>query len=113
MLIQFSGLSGSGGIDGYNQPRALLMFNQVSANATWFNLPIYGAPAIPAVAKMYSGGATAAVNSSQSIAAYEGAYTTTTAALPASFGTGAFMASASQHVLRPWFELFDPSGLVR
>lgn len=113
MLIQFSGLSGSGGVDGYNQPRALLMFAPVSANATWFNLPIYGAPTIPNVAKMYSGGATAAVNSSQSIAAYEGAYTTTTAALPVSFGTGAFMASASQHVLRPWFELFDPSGLVQ
>lgn len=114
-LVQFTGLSAtnnSSWINNFNEPRALLMVSPVSANATWFNLPIYGAPSIPTPTRMYSGGATAALNASQSIAAYEGMYTTTTGALPASFVNSQFMASASQHVLRPWFEMFDPAAIL-
>lgn len=114
-LVQFTGLSATNNgsvIQNHYQPRALLMFSPVSNNATWFNLPIYGAPAIPTPTRMYSGGTTAALNASKSIAAYEGMYTTTTGALPASFVNSQFMASASQHVLRPWFEMFDPAAIL-
>lgn len=114
-LVQFTGLSATNNgsvIQNHYQPRALLMFSPVSNNATWFNLPIYGAPSIPTPTRMYSGGATAALNASKSIAAYEGMYTTTTGALPASFVNSQFMASASQHVLRPWFEMFDPAAIL-
>lgn len=114
-LIQFTGLTASNNgdwINDFKSPMALLMFSPVSANATWFNLPIYGAPSIPTPSRMYSNGATAAIASSQSIAALEGMFTTTTGALPATFAMSQFMASASQHILRPWFEIFDPSGIA-
>lgn len=114
-LIQFTGLAATdngGWINDFKSPMALLMFSPVSANATWFNLPIYGAPSIPTPSRIYSNGATAAIASSQSIAAFEGMFTTTTGALPATFAMSQFMASASQHILRPWFEIFDPSGIA-
>jgi hypothetical protein len=114
-LIQFTGLTASNNgnwINDFKAPMALLMFSPVSANATWFNLPIYGAPSIPTPSRIYSNGSTAAIASSRSIAAFEGMFTTTTGALPATFAMSQFMASASQHVLRPWFEIFDPSGIA-
>lgn len=111
MLVQLTGLGNTAAVGGYVNPRALIMFSPVSANATWFNLPIYGAPQVASGVKLYKDGTTAAIGTSQSIAAYEGMYSTTTAGLPSVFYTSDFVATASQYILRPWFEYFDPSGL--
>jgi hypothetical protein len=91
----------------YDDAAVVLLFRPVSANATWFNLPIYGAPNPPDVGRILRYDAFDTLATNDFIGWRQGLFSTTTAGLPGTIHYSQFRANGSASVMFPLVELFD------
>lgn len=91
----------------YDDAAVVLLFRPVSANATWFNLPIYGAPNPPNIGRILRSNAFNTLATNDFIGWRQGVFSTTTAGLPDTIHYSQFRANGSASVVYPMVELFD------
>lgn len=91
----------------YDDAAVVLLFRPVSANATWFNLPIYGAPNPPNIGRILRSNSFDTLATNDFIGWRQGVFSTTTAGLPDTIHYSQFRANGSASVVYPMVELFD------
>lgn len=108
-FIDFPNMIGSP-VD-YADAAAVLLFKPVSANATWFNVGLYGDPNFPNVARRLVGNNFVALSTTDGIGWRNGLYSTTTGALPGTIHYSQFLNGGSASAPRPYIELFPPEAV--
>ena len=108
-FIDFPNMIGSP-VD-YTDAAAVLLFKPVSANATWFNVGLYGDPNLPNVARRLVGNNFVNLSTTDGIGWRNGVYSTTTGALPGTIHYSQFRNGGSASAPRPYIELFPPEAV--